>query len=210
MRGYLRMLRGAIRAEIAGVLPSTSHALAEISGLKEERVIECWETLTHGWMLTADGNLQHDGVAKRCDSFVREFSEEVAEINSRIAGLEGAFEMSLSGHEPRLAKSKQPVPRALPKNFALTAPLSCWLEAERGIVSPAQKQFLFDKFVEQSRLLRYVDWDEAFKHCVTDLLSVHGLPSAVDAALREAIPPVFGSRARANQKRQVAQGAAAA
>ncbi len=205
VRGYLRMLRGAIQAEMAGVLPSTSHALAEISGLKEQKVIECWEILTHGWMLTADGNLQHDGVARRCESFARDFSEEIAAINSRVVALEGAFEISASGHEPKPVRSKQSAPRALPKSFALSDSLSGWLELERGIASAVQRQFLFDKFIERSRLHKHGDWDAAFKSSVPDLLSVYGLPPATDGSR-----PVFGSRARANQKRQVAQGAAAA
>lgn len=105
VRACMEMLKAGVRAMVPGELPSDSAKLAQICGIEEEKVIDHWEALTHGWVLTTDGNLRHDGVAKYCHSMMARFGDKIEEIHARIADLEGCAQMLADGPmEPKTKK----------------------------------------------------------------------------------------------------------
>lgn len=204
VRGYLRMLKEAVRAREPGVLPSSSVALAEVTGLREAEVIEMWDVLTNGWVLTNDGNLQHDGVAKHCTAFIREFNEDVNRVHAQIREVEVQFQLSASG---AVSKARKAVLRQLPKGFNLTDAHVRWLEKFRGIVDPIHHRFLMDRFLADARAKdqRFVDWDAAFTGNVDMLIRDFGLPAIPRAHPVEGqllTRPIFGSRSRPNAQEQ--------
>ena len=95
VRAYLEMLKTAMRAPVAGVIPARSEALAAACGLAEEKLILNWEILTKGWILTPDGNLYHDGVAKYCAWLCEQFGEQIDEIHSRRTLVEGEAQLGI-------------------------------------------------------------------------------------------------------------------
>lgn len=90
----MEMLKAGVRALVPGEIPSDSAKLAQICGIDETKVIDHWEALTHGWILTSDGNLYHDGVANYCALLIARFGDKIDEIQMRIADLEGGVLMA--------------------------------------------------------------------------------------------------------------------
>lgn len=109
VRAYLEMLKTAMRAPVAGEIPARSEVLAAACGLTEEKLIANWEILTMGWILTPDGNLYHDGVAKYCLWLYGQFSEQIDAIHSQCALVEGGAQLGLKygkkAVDVRLAKA---------------------------------------------------------------------------------------------------------
>lgn len=165
--GHVRLLIAAWRGCPAGSIPNSLSYVAKASGLSEEVASEHWDVLMEGFVFRQDNRAHHSHIANLVDSVMGRYGSEIEDRAVAVAMAaqdQDAFGLPSASRRAGRSSKAAPLgsPKALPKDFALTAELiEFGRQHQLGV---AQVEWLFGKWLAEvhSRSIKSADWNAEF------------------------------------------------